>query len=50
MTGLVNIPAENQNYKVVLSKRYGGSEQSPEDGINGVRWCDVPVMRLCITR
>lgn len=47
--GFVPIPPEDQLYTAVLQKRYGNSRYTADDAIRGVRRCDIPQMRLCIT-
>lgn len=47
VTALDIIPIEDQLYETVLDKKYG--DISPTDAIKGVRRCDIPQMRLCVT-
>jgi len=46
---LRSIPIEEQLYRTVLKKTYGGYHISPQENINGIRRCEIPTIRLCVT-
>ena len=46
---LEDIPLEDQLYRTVLKKKYGGSPVSPQENINGIRRCEIATIKLCVT-
>lgn len=49
ITGLIPIKPTDQIYRTVLQQKYGGSEFSAEDAIQGVRRCGEAEIKLCVT-
>ena len=46
---LRSIELQDQLYRTVLKQTYGNSRVSPQENINGIRRCEVPTIRLCVT-
>ena len=46
---LEDIELEDQLYRTVLKKKYGGSLVSPQENINGIRRCEIATIKLCVT-
>ena len=46
---LEDIPLQDQLYRNVLKKKYGGSTVSPQENINGIRRCEIATIKLCVT-
>ena len=46
---LESIELKDQLYRTVLKQTYGNSLTSPQENINGIRRCEVPTIRLCVT-
>jgi len=46
---LQRIELPDQLYRTVLKRRYGNSEVSPQENINGIRRCEIQTVRMCVT-
>ena len=49
MVQLQRIELPDQLYRTVLKRRYGNSEVSPQENINGIRRCEIQTVRMCVT-
>ena len=49
VAGLITIQPQDQLYKSVLEKSYGGSLITPQDNIDEIRRCPIQQIKVCVT-